>query len=228
MDSSAYHCWTLGILHLHLSQIDLAFEQYRIALAIFEQENDYLNAGRLLNHLSELYRLRGDVTAQKHSCTAAIHTFWQLKSEALAIPALSNVAMAYYHQNYPRLALKLLKQVTESCQHMGDLLNEAITLFYMANVYASCKQYLFAIACHKASIEILQTSLSLTDCKKAKYFEVLNFFHIARVYEITHHSYRAKQIYLKAFKLFEKINSSEDKNLLLALQKSLLAQLETY
>lgn len=216
MSVAAYRHWILGILHTQFNQRSLAFREYQMALAMFKQTEDLLNVGRLLNHLAELYKLQGKTKEQETLCTTAVQTFWQLKQKAAVTPALANVAMAYHHYDYDDSALTLLKQVSESCQRMGDLLNEAITLFYMADVYTCCKKYLFAIACHQASIEVLRNSLSLRTCQQAIYFEALNTFCLANLHHITKHLDMANQLYLQVFRLFVSTEFIEGAHLLMA------------
>lgn len=212
---AAYRHWILGILHTQFNQHSLAFREYQMALAMFKQTKDLLNVGRILNHLAELYKLQGKTKKQESLCTTAAQTFWQLQQQAAITPALANVAMAYYHYGYDDAALTLLKQVSESCQRMGDLFNEAITLFYMADVYSHCKQYLFATACHQASIEILKNSLSLQSHQQAIDFNTLNTFCLANLYRITNHLDMANQMYSQAFGLLVTTDFTEGIHLLM-------------
>ncbi|EKU97205.1 hypothetical protein Lepto7375DRAFT_6377 [Leptolyngbya sp. PCC 7375] len=210
-----YRYWTLGALHRLFGQFDIALNHYQKALATFRNTNDILNMGRMLNCIGGLHGSQGNVDCRKWFCMEAIRTVWQLQHEIAAIPALANVAMVYHHQDCHRLAIKLLKQVSERCQTMGDLLNEAITLIYMGQVYAASQQYLFAIACHQASLEILQNSLALKHREEAVCLTVLNLCYAARLYQVTHHSEAAEQNYRQAMYLLEKIELNEGSYLLL-------------
>ncbi|MEO0868133.1 MAG: hypothetical protein AAFY17_06730 [Cyanobacteria bacterium J06642_11] len=211
----AYRHWILGLLYTQFNQRSLAFREYQLALNEARQANDLLNVGRLLWHLAELYKLQGKPDQQDKLSMAAVQTFWQLKSKADATPALATVAMAYHSYGYHRSALTLLKQAADSCQRMGDLPNEAITLFYMADVYTQTKQYLFAVACHQASLEILHTSLSLQTCSKAVYFEALNTFRLANLYHMTQHADMAHDMYLQVFRLLKSSGFTEASHLLM-------------
>ena len=213
-DVIGYRHWTLGALHNLFGQLDTALEHYQKALAIFHKADDILNTGRMLNCIGGLHGSQGNIDCRKRFCMEVIRTFWQSQHEILAIPALANVAMVYYYQNHSRLALKLLRQVSERCQNMGDLLNEAITLINMAQVYADDKQYLFAIACHQASLEILKNSLSLKYREEAICFTVFNLCYVANLYSMTHHSEAADKNYREALNLLERIGLTEGTHLL--------------
>ena len=159
MGITGYRAWTTAAIYAQFGHHEQASQGYRQALDSFCQAGDILTMGRIFNRLGGVYRQLGETRKTQQLCTAAVRTACYFDNDRESMPALANVAMSYHYQGRPHVALRLLKQVAETCRLDGDLVNEALALIDMALVYTSLKHYLFALALYRAAVEVLQTAM---------------------------------------------------------------------
>jgi len=156
--TAGYHYLTLGSLYGQFGFLPEALTHYQLAASAFRRDQDLINAGHVSNRRGELYLAMGQSDRACQQFQIAIQLFHRGEQASQATTALRNLAMVLHQRGHSAAAMGLLEQALSTCDRTGNSLEEAATLTCLGEIYSAQRQFLFALGCFDAALEIYRTA----------------------------------------------------------------------
>jgi tetratricopeptide (TPR) repeat protein len=208
--TAAYRYWTLGSLYAQFGFLPEALTHYQLAASTFRRDQDLIHAGHVSNRRGEIYLAMGQSDRAFHQFQIAIQLFHRGEQASQATAALRNLAMVLHQRGHSAAAMELLEQALSTCDRTGNSLGEAATLTCMGEIYSAQRQFLFALGCFDAALEIYRTAQANTQPQSRDallYQSARVLSHLANLCEQTGHPDLAEERHQEAFELLQAIKN---------------------
>lgn len=140
----------LGFIYLRQYQLESATEYFKAALKVFQQSDDAIGVGCVLNNLAVVYGLQGDRDRSHPLSLAAIAALQEACQQEEAVAQFN---AGWLHEQ-PMLALKHLRKAAAIWTARGDFAGEAIAFMAMGTVYHQLEQPFHALSCYQEAVEL--------------------------------------------------------------------------